>query len=35
MVFEDYDSVGKELEVHLQVVAFHVICPFCIKIFKN
>ena len=27
--------VGKELEVHLQVVAFHVICPFCIKIFKN
>ena len=21
--------VGKELEVHLQVVAFHVICPFC------
>ena len=27
--------VGKELEVHLQVVGFHVICPFCIKIFKN
>ena len=27
--------VGKELEVHLQVVAFHVICPFCIKTFKN
>ena len=21
--------VGKELEVHLQVVSFHVICPFC------